>query len=208
MTNYITKYCIVRNEKVIIDNKVVYSHENFTNVPDFTKSLYRKYQIKYPKFFKMDNLCKLAFITSEILLRDTDFIKKYKSDEIGVIIANSNSCLKTDRDFHDTIKDKSNYFPSPSVFVYTLPNIMIGEICIKNKIQGEGIFFIFEEFETEFTCNYINNLLDDDKIKSCISGWVEFDGNNYESFLFLIEKENNREVKIDYQPETVKKLYQ
>ncbi|MCD4746847.1 MAG: hypothetical protein K8R58_11170 [Bacteroidales bacterium] len=185
----ITSSCIIRHNKVFINDKLDYVKDNYTGFPDFIRSVYRNYKISYPKFFKMDNLSKLGFITSELLLKQDDLLSNYKNDEIGIILSNSGSSIDTDIKYYNTIKDKSNYFPSPSVFVYTLPNIMIGEICIRNKIMGESSFFIFEKFEPDFLSNYVNILFDTSKIKSCILGWVDYENDNYESFLFFAEKD-------------------
>ena len=206
----ITSSCIIRFNKVIINNKIDYVKDNYAGFPDFIKSVYRNYKIGYPKFFKMDNLSKLGFITSELLLKQDDLLSSYKNDEIGVIISNSGSSIDTDIKYYNTIKDKSNYFPSPSVFVYTLPNIMIGEICIRNKIMGESTFFISEKFNPDFLYNYINILFNTSKIKSCISGWVEYEENKYESFLFLVEKENkkNNGRNINFEPENIWEIYE
>ncbi|MBC8487925.1 MAG: 3-oxoacyl-ACP synthase [Bacteroidetes bacterium] len=201
----ITSSCIICFNKVIINDKLDFVEKNYKSFPSFIKSVYRNYKIGYPKFFKMDNLSKLGFITSELLLKQDDLLSNYKNDEIGIIISNSGSSIDTDIKYYNTIKDKSNYFPSPSVFVYTLPNIMIGEICIRNKIMGESSFFISEKFNPDFLCNYINILFNTSKIKSCISGWVEYEENNYESFLFLVEKENkkNNGRNINFEPENI-----
>lgn len=205
----ITSYCIIRYNKVIINDKIDYVKDNYTGFPDFIRSVYRNYKINYPKFFKMDNLSKLGFITSELLLKQEDLLSNYKNDEIGIIISNSGSSIDTDIKYYNTIKDKSNYFPSPSVFVYTLPNILIGEICIRNKIMGESSFFVFEKFEPDFLCNYINILFDTSKLKSCISGLVDFKDDKYESLLFLVEKENkkNNGRNINFEPEIIRKIY-
>ena len=137
-----------------------FEQEQDVDFKSFIKAAYGNYNVNYPKFFKMDDLCKLALITSEVLLKGEDLSNRYKGEDIGIVIANSNSSLDTDIKHYDTIKDRSDYFPSPSVFVYTLPNIMIGEISIKNNIKGENAFFIFENFEPEFISSYVNNLLD------------------------------------------------
>ena len=205
----ITSYCIIRHNKVIINDKLDYVQNNHGGFSGFIRSVYRNYKINYPKFFKMDNLSKLGFITSELLLKQDDLLSNYKNDEIGIIISNSGSSIDTDIKYYNTIKDKTNYFPSPSVFVYTLPNIMIGEICIRNKIMGEGFFFVFEKFDPDFLCNYINILFETLKIKSCISGWVDFEDDKYESLLFLVEKENkkNNGRNINFEPENIREIY-
>lgn len=100
---------------------------------------YRKYIGDYPKFFKMDALSKLGLVASEFLLRD---IPAQVKENMGVIMFNSNSSLVTDRNYERTIKDLDNYFPSPALFVYTLPNIVTGEVCIRHKIMGESSFYV------------------------------------------------------------------
>jgi 3-oxoacyl-[acyl-carrier-protein] synthase-1 len=40
-----------------------------------------------------------------------------------------------------------NYYPSPALFVYTLPNIVTGEIAIRHHIQGETSFYVLDNPE-------------------------------------------------------------
>lgn len=204
----ITNHCTIRNNRVILNGKEDYCSNENSGFPDFIKSVYSHYQIDYPKFFKMDNLSKLGFLTGELLLHKRD-LSKYANEEIGMVIANSSSCLDTDEKYYETIKNSSDYFPSPSVFVYTLPNIMIGELCIKYTIKGENAFFILENFDTDFIADYIANLLDSGKIKTCIAGWVDVYHDKYEAMLCLIEKESNAsETKgMVCNAENIKKIY-
>ena len=155
MENYIIKYCIIKPHEVIVDGKVEFSDLDNNEYGAFMKSIYKHYEVKYPKYFKMDNLCKIAFIASEIVLKGNEHIKELDPIKVGVIMQNSHSTIDTDTKYNDTIKDKSNYFPSPAVFVYTLPNVMIGEICIRNKFQGENTCFIAKEFDPEFITYYV-----------------------------------------------------
>jgi hypothetical protein len=206
--NIITKCCIIRDHKVSINNLTEFQMEGKPGFSDFIKSVYNNYLLDYPKFFKMDNLSKLGFITGELLLKGKD-LSLYTKEETGVVMANSSSSLDTDEKYYATIKDSSDYFPSPSLFVYTLPNIMIGELSIKYKFQGENAFFVFDDFEIDFICNYINNLMDTNKIKSCVAGWVDLYNDNYEAMLCLIEKENkdDHSFSMEYTAENIKKLY-
>ena len=71
--------------------------------------LYRRYAGDYPKFFKMDTLCRLGFIAAEILLKDQ------KVD--SVILANRTASIKNDTDYLATISD-GNYYPSPALRLY------------------------------------------------------------------------------------------
>ena len=187
-TLYITNWCKISNQSVTVNNKKEVFEENFPNFAAFIKNLYKKGQISYPKFYKMDNLSKLGFLGAEILLSESDVLKKYGTEEIGVVMANSSSSLDTDLDYQELIRDKSNYFPSPAVFVYTLPNILIGEICIRHKIKGENAFFISEDFDTEQLESYVTHLFDQGKITACICGWIELLKENYHLILFTVER--------------------
>ena len=138
----------------------------------------------YPKFYKMDNLSKLGWLATEILLKEGFQKSSYSADMIGVVLSNSNASLDTDLRYFQTVSD----YPSPSLFVYTLPNIVIGEICIRNKFHGENAFFVFDQFQPEFIRQYTANLLDTGAVEVCICGWVEILANDYKAALYLVEK--------------------
>lgn len=132
----------------------------------------------------MDNLSKLGWLATEILLEGDFKNNSYQPEEAGVVLANTNSSLDNDLKYADTIKE----FPSPAVFVYTLPNIVIGEICIRHKFKGEHAFYIQENFDAEFIGQQVNYLLDQDILQTCICGWVDVLEQDYKAVLFLIEK--------------------
>jgi hypothetical protein len=187
----IKNYCRIDNNEVIINGKIVYKDEKNPVYLDFIKGAYREFKINYPKFFKMDSLSKLGFLTADIMIRDDDFVKKIKGEDIGIIILNSSSSLDTDKTYNESIKDRNNYFPSPSIFVYTLPNIMIGEICIKHKISGENGFYVSEKFNSDFLHRQVKELFDNDRVKCCIAGWVEMLEDKYASVLYCIKKKTD-----------------
>lgn len=115
--------------------------ENLTNI-------YREIVGDYPKFFKMDLLSKLGFIGFEKLIqqvRTTQPDFALDNEKTVVIVANKSSSLKNDTDFQETIKDKNNYYPSPALFVYTLPNIVAGEIAIRHKLFGETACYVIND---------------------------------------------------------------
>ncbi len=207
MGNYIRKYCIIKPHEVIVDGKTEFSDSEKNKFGAFMKSIYKHYEVKYPKYFKMDNLCKVAFIASEIVLKGNDHLKELNPTKIGVIIQNSHSSIDTDIKYNETIKDKSNYFPSPAVFVYTLPNVMIGEICIRNKFQGENTCFIAKEFDPEFLTYHVNELLDSGKIDACITGWADYFEGEFSAIMFLVEKnKENKKDNISFKPEFINRL--
>ncbi|MEE4198160.1 MAG: hypothetical protein V2I54_10985 [Bacteroidales bacterium] len=207
MENIITNYCIIQNQKVIVNGKTDFVDQENLEYGKFMKSIYKHYQIKYPKYFKMDNLSKIAFLGAEILVQDHENIKKTAPGKVGVILQNTHSTIDTDSKYVETIKDKSNYFPSPAVFVYTLPNVMIGEICIRHKFQGENTCFISRSFDPEFITEYVNDLLDSGKIDICITGYVDYMDGKYNAMMFLVEKnKENRKDNISFKPEKLKTI--
>ncbi len=207
MENIITKYCIIQNHQVIVDGKTVFEDTEEFEFGKLMKAIYKHYDIKYPKYFKMDNLCKIAFLGSEILMQDKDNIKNIDPAKVGVILQNTHSTIDTDTKYIDTIKDKSNYFPSPAVFVYTLPNVMIGEICIRHKFQGENACFISKDFEPGFITDYVNELFKNEKIDTCITGYADYINGKHKAMMFLVEKnKENRKDNISFKPEIIKNL--
>jgi len=110
------------------------------------------------------------------------------------VLMNGSSSLDDDRIYQETIQDKTNYFPSPAVFVYTLPNIVSGEIAIRNKIMGETSFYISETFSAEKLYDAVINAFSDESISHVICGWTDYELNNCDVLLLLISKENQKGI--------------
>ncbi len=188
----ITTYMKLQDRRVWL-NGIVEHVSEAESVNPLLRSVFRHYNIDYPKFFKMDNLCKLAFLSAEILLRGTDILQRYPGEEIGIILENGSSSLEYDLKHMESIRDRNNYFPSPSVFVYTIPNIMVAEIAIRHKVKGENAVFILEQFDPGFIDHYVSELFRSQQVSCCVCGWVECYGDHYQSFLFIAEREDRAE---------------
>lgn len=173
----ISRGVVYKNEKVLFKDKI-------TLAADFLMAAYKHFGIDYPKFYKMDNLSKLGLLATEILLSGTFDKNRYASNEVGIVLANTNSSLDADLNYWQSVKK----IPSPALFVYTLPNIVIGEICIRNNFKGENAFFVQEEFDVPFTEFYVNDLMDRHHLSACICGWVDIIGEEYKAVLYLVEK--------------------
>ncbi len=192
--SYIKSFCTIQNNEIILNGESIFKLEP-TMFSDFSKKAYQNLEINYPKFFKMDNLSKLAFLGAELLLKNE--INNEKENNIALVFANNSSSLDTDVKYQNSISYPENYFPSPAVFVYTLPNICLGEISIRHQLKSENFFFIFETFNPTFMVNYANLLLDSNKANKVLCGWVEYYDEKYKAFLYLLEKEGNLEHKIE-----------
>jgi hypothetical protein len=195
---YIQSYCTIKAGKVTLNGQVILKDES-DEPKVFFKNLYKNLDIDYPKFFKMDGLSKLAFLGAELVLKDIDSDKK----NIAIIFSNNASSLDTDRKHQNSINDPNNYYPSPAVFVYTLPNIGIGEISIKYQLKSENAFFIFEEYNANFHHIYEKSLIQNNKCDAVLAGWVNIDDNSYEAFLYLVSENG----KIEHTNQTLNQLY-
>lgn len=184
----ITRYCSIKPPVLLLNGSIDYDQPS-GNASEFLKSAYRRLNIQYPKFFKMDNLSKLAFLSAEILLKNMDVTTRHPLEEIGIILFNGSSSLETDEKHQESISDRGNYFPSPSVFVYTLPNIMTGEIAIRHKIKGENAVMISEKPDAQLIFQFVNELFSRKRVSCCITGWVEAYRERLSSCLMLVENE-------------------
>ena len=181
--NHIISSCVIEQGAVSKDGKPVFESKA-VDLNGFLLSAYQHLQLNYPKFYKMDNLSKLGWLASEVLLKDSYQKDAYLPEETGVVLANCNSSLDNDIKYIESAKT----IASPSLFVYTLPNIVIGEICIRNHFKGEHAFFIQDTFDSGFIEHQVNYLLDNNFLKACICGWVDVLDQDYKAVLFLVEK--------------------
>ena len=185
---YIKQYSHLKNGALSLNGKQIASTSE-ADISEAFKELYKKIDLSYRKFFKMDALSKAAMLTSEILFREAGLDPE--DNNIAVVLSNKASSLDTDRKHQESIDDAANFYPSPAVFVYTLPNICIGEISIKHRLFSENSFFIFDTFNAEHLFEYANVLINSKKAHKVLCGWVDVDGENYEAFMYLVQPEQN-----------------
>ncbi len=199
--NYITSSCLIDKQGIYKNEMLLYENKEIS-LSDFFLAAYRNFELNYPKFHKMDNLCKLGWLATEILLKDSFYKNEYESKDIGVVLSNASASLDTDIKYFESTKE----IASPALFVYTLPNIVIGEICIRHHFKGENAFFIFEEYNSGFIEQYVNNLLNNNILQACICGWVELLDNEFKTVIFLIEKKATGQ-NILFTKENINKIY-
>ena len=138
----------------------------------------------------MDGLCRLGFVASELLLqveKTTNKLDNIFDKERAIMLFNRSSSISSDKRYLSSISDKDNYFPSPSVFVYTLPNIVTGEIAIRNNYHGETSFYILPGKDEEQMQTIIETAFVDKKTKSLLTGWVDYeDSKHFEADLSIL----------------------
>lgn len=199
----IRKYVSVDNRSVKVNGTGLLLNEQGADFGEFMKQIYHSCSISYLKFFKMDPQSKLGFVAAKILLQDDDR-DRFEPEEKAIVLANSASSLNTDEKYFESIND----IPSPAVFVYTLPNIVAGEICIHHNLKGENTFFIQEEFDVQFMEGYLNILFNTTSTRKVIAGWVEVDlEDNYRAFLMDVEKEGGGESQGNFTVDFIHQIF-
>jgi hypothetical protein len=169
-----------------------------TQGPHILKEVYRQRIGNYPKFFKMDNLCRLGFVASELLLQQEEkrtFDEKGRVPEArmredrAVIFFNRAGSLDNDRAYQQTIASPEAYFPSPAIFVYTLPNIVTGEIAIRNRYCGETGFYVLPAKDEAVMRQVTAQTLAGDITTSVLGGWLEYaDDAHFEADIYIANK--------------------
>ena len=148
-----------------------------TDFAPFIREAYKHLGENNMKFYKMDNLCKLGYVAAGYLLKDTN----YRPEEIGIILANASASLDTDCRHQAIINKEGDKAASPAVFVYTLPNVVLGEICIRHKIQGENTFFVCQQSDIASLEDYARIVMAKGKLRTCIIGWCELLDGHYQA---------------------------
>lgn len=190
----IISYATLYHNTLNINGKIqsYESHED-----DILTAIYRANEMSYPKFFKMDHLSKAGFIVSELMLRDSGFDIETPKKDFAIALFNRSASSDDDLAYLRSICDPANYYPSPSVFVYTLPNIVAGEIAIRNKILGETSFYVTEDISTEMIEQQIDAIMQTQSVRYVLCGWVEYFKTDYKVCMILVEKINNKSNNIN-----------
>lgn len=163
--------------------------EGSDNLNDWFKQCYLALDMQYPKFHKMDPLSKLAMLTAEILLKD-QLSETTDRSRIGLLLFNRNSSIDADTEHQQLISDIENPLPSPAIFVYTLPNIMLGEISIRHKITGENMCLIFPAFDASTAIDQCE-IMFRSGMEYVLLGWVDTSGGTSKSWMALVAKDGN-----------------
>jgi hypothetical protein len=176
---YIQSYCMIRERSIYIDGARFLSADPHSSLGEFLRSAYRMLETDYPKFHKMDGLCKAVFIAVELMTRQTGPLPT----DTALIFSNRSSSFLADHKHASDIFRPDGVVASPATFVYTLPNIAMGEISIRHQLHSENVFFIFDSYNPEFLAPYVNTLLHAGRAERVISGWTEVTEERCDLFL-------------------------
>ena len=172
---------------VIVDGKQI---EVDAEADNLLTEIYKRYIGSYPKFYKMDRLSQLGFVASELLLsKETRRQGDKETSSRAVVLFNHTSSLWVDREYTKSIAVGEDYFPSPSLFVYTLPNIVCGEIAVRNGYHAETSFYILPHKDEDMMQQVLTSTFLDHSLQSIVAGWIDYeDESHFEAEFKLIER--------------------
>ena len=187
---------VVMNKKQVMRDSTILAGKELLYPEEF----YRDRQWSYPRFFKMDKLCKWACAGAELLFSGDGLYKEIDKNKIGIVLATSHGCLDVDKRYLDSIE-----MPSPALFVYTLPNIMLGEICIRHGFKGSQLCMESEQFDAEEIYFTVNDLLENRGMDACLCGWADAAGDEHDVCLFWVVKGNSGD---EFTPGAIQALFE
>jgi 3-oxoacyl-(acyl-carrier-protein) synthase len=89
------------------------------------------------RFARMDLMCRLGLMATELLDAGFETMGVDRREGVGVIVESCAGSIVTDLRFLRT--------PRPSLFTYTLPSTLIGEICIRYGLKGPVLCLVSAE---------------------------------------------------------------
>lgn len=204
---YITGFATLDQRAFSCNGKELCVRNGDVSTDNWLKCVYESLSINYLKFFRMDRLCQTGMLLTEALVQSDDFRKRFSSDDVAMVLANSVSSLDADETFQRTIVDDEKFFPSPAVFVYTLPNIVLGEISIRYQLLGENLFLVNSVFDAAELCNSVQLLFDVQKTNCCLTGWLDVHGNSLRALLCVIEKKQSEISNLRFEKSQLQSLF-
>lgn len=153
------------------------AHQTLNSETDNLETTYREQVDNYPKFFKMDKLSRAGFVATELIAKKAEI-----HEDCAVVIFTSTGSLANDLNYQRTIND----FPSPALFVYTLPNIVTGEIAIRHHLQTETSCYLLPSEDWNLMQQIVESTAVANNCSQVLYGWLEAYDDHYYAKMKLV----------------------
>ena len=198
MNTFISDFVRIRNAEVIKNGEKIF---HLSSEPELQAAeFYRLLKMSYPKFFKMDLLAQWGMVTAELLLQNSSPLAA-DPFRMALLFQNITASSHADQAYQKTLQE----IPSPALFVYTLPNIVMGEIAIRHSIKGENTFIVSKEFSPEHLVEYAQTLFDQDIADELILAFLEIGSNEADILMLRICNVNTPHT---FSKETLLQMYE
>lgn len=160
--------------EVLVNDSTVFSDKS-ADFGTFIREAFKSRGENNMKFYKMDDLCKLGYVAAAWLLEGIEF----GEEECGMVLSGKYGCLDTDMKHQQIIDKEGDAASSPAVFVYTLPNVVAGEISIRHHIKGENTWFWSDDRTMSDLKHYASLMAGASDLRYCIIGHLDFLNGEY-----------------------------
>ncbi len=159
----------ISDGKISVDGNLVFESET-SDFQVFIREAFKSRGESNLKFYKMDDFCKLGYVASAWAFDGLE----YGEEECGLILSGRYGCLDTDIKHQEIIDAEGDLSASPAVFVYTLPNVVAGEISIRHHVKGENTWFWSEDGTMSDIREYAVLATQSQNLKYCVVGHLDF----------------------------------
>lgn len=166
---------VVINAGEVIVNDSTFFSDKSADFGTFIREAFKSRGENNMKFYKMDDLCKLGYVAVAWLLDGIEF----GEEECGMVLSGKYGCLNTDMKHQQIIDKEGDAASSPAVFVYTLPNVVAGEISIRHHIKGENTWFWSDDRMMSDLKHYATLMAGASDLRYCIIGHLDFLNGEY-----------------------------
>jgi len=112
------------------------------------------------RFARMDWLSRLGLMAVELLDARFETWDAQDREQTGICVETATGCLTSDAEFLR--------LPRPTVFTYTLPSTVIGEICIRHRFKGPMLCLMSSGKSTRATIDEAAGWLREGSAKACL----------------------------------------
>jgi len=133
--------------------------------------IFKKYLADGSRFFKMDLYSRLAYAGMSLLAKDA--LEGYDPEDVALFVFTQQGSLLADRKHLSTFSNPDEFFPSPAVFINTLPNVVLGEIAVKNNIKGETTLVLLPDRDEAAIQRIMEASLAATRPAVVLCGWVD-----------------------------------
>jgi len=158
----------IRPGRVVSDGRTE-SYESTGSA--LVSELFKKKLSDGSRFFKMDLFSRLAYVATGLLAKDS--LAGYAPEDIALFIFTRNGSVLADRKHLSTFSNPENFYPSPAVFINTLPNVVLGEIAVMNTIKGETTLVMLPCRDDAWMDRIIKATLSCTRPSVMIYGWID-----------------------------------
>ena len=152
--------------------------------------IYKKSIADNSRFYKMDTFSKLVYVTAALLVKDE--LPPHNPEDVSMLVFNKTSSILADRQHLATFRNSDGFYPSPSVFINTLPNVVMGELAVQYGIKGETSFIILPERDDVLIRDITDSVISDSPTRYIITGWADASAeNDYEAEFELLKTQVN-----------------